>query len=115
MVIMQRIAGYILAGTAVLACPCHLLLLLGLIAPALGGSALGAALTGNLQLVVLGATVYFLLALAGAWWLLSWREAESTAPALARSGTGADGRAPASADACCRLPAPAAQRRPAES
>ncbi len=100
--IVRRLAGYLLAGTAVLACPCHLLILLGLAAPALGGSALGAALSGNLQFVVLGATAYFALALAGAWWLLGRTE-------TAQPGAGAP------AEACCRPPAPAAQRRPAES
>ncbi len=108
--IVRRLAGYLLAGTAVLACPCHLLILLGLAAPALGGSALGAALSGNLQFVVLGATAYFALALAGAWWLLG-----RTETAQPGAGSQAGSQAGAPAEACCRPPAPAAQRRPAES
>ncbi len=106
--IVRRLAGYMLAGTAVLACPCHLLILLGLAAPALGGSALGVALSANPQLVVLGATAYFALALAGAWWLLSRSEA-------AQPGAGPQGGAAAPAGACCPPLRPAAPRRLAES
>ncbi len=67
---MRKIVGYLLAGTALIACPCHLVLLLPVALGLLGGTALGAALAANTGWVVAAATAYFALALAGALHLL---------------------------------------------
>ncbi len=67
---LRKIAGYLLAGTALIACPCHLVLLLPIVLGLLGGTALGATLAANSGWVVAAATVYFALALAGALHLL---------------------------------------------
>jgi len=70
---LKKIGGYILVGTALLACPCHLALLLPAVAGLLGGTALGAALGANAGWVLAAATVYFVGALAGGLYLLSRR------------------------------------------
>ncbi len=62
--------GYLLAGTALIACPCHLVFLLPVVLGLLGGTALGAALAANTGWVVAATAVYFALALAGALHLL---------------------------------------------
>jgi mercuric ion transport protein len=67
---LRKIAGFVLAGTALIACPCHLVLLLPVVLGLLGGTALGAALAANTGWVVAAATAYFALALAGALHLL---------------------------------------------
>ncbi len=67
---LRKIAGYLLAGTALIACPCHLVLLLPVVLGLLGGTALGAALAANTGWVVAATTAYFALALAGALHLL---------------------------------------------
>ena len=76
-----------LAATAFVACPCHLVLLLPVVLGLLGGTALGAALSAHTGLVFAGATVYFVVALAGGLYLLNRR---------ARDEKGSD-RAPSSA------------------
>lgn len=55
----KRKKGYALLVTAALTCPCHLPILLVLLA----GTTLGAVLQQNLALVLLGLTVYFVFAL----------------------------------------------------
>lgn len=67
---MRKIGGYLLAGTALVVCPCHLVLLLPVV---LGGTALGAALGAHTGLVFAGATVYFVVALAGGLYILNRR------------------------------------------
>jgi mercuric ion transport protein len=60
-------------GTALLACPCHLIFLLPAVLGLLGGTALGAALEANTGLIVAAATVYFFGALAGGIYLMNRR------------------------------------------
>ncbi|MDQ3316155.1 MAG: hypothetical protein M3522_02360 [Actinomycetota bacterium] len=68
---MSRIAGYLFAGTALIACPCHLALTLPLALIFLEGTALGAAITAHTGLLVATATAYFVGALAAAVYLLN--------------------------------------------
>jgi mercuric ion transport protein len=70
---MKSIAGYVLAGTALIACPCHLVLILPLVLGLLGGTTLGAALGAHTGWVIAAATVYFVVALAGGIYLLNRR------------------------------------------
>ena len=70
---MRRVAGHLLAGTALISCPCHLVVLLPAALGLLGGTALGAALAANVGWVVAGATAYFAVALAGTLYLLYGR------------------------------------------
>ncbi len=84
---MKKIGGYLLAATAFVACPCHLVLLLPLVAGLLGGTALGGALAANTGLIVAAATVYFVTALGSGLYLLNRRardEEGSPAPACDR-------------------------------
>ena len=68
---LHRIAGYVLAASAVVACPCHLVLLLPLLLAVLSGTAFGGVLAQNPGILVGAATLYFLAALAGAYKLLT--------------------------------------------
>ncbi len=74
----KRALGYALAATALVACPCHLALTLPLALTALGGTALGAALTAHTGLLVVAATAYFVAALAAAVYLLNRASKERT-------------------------------------
>jgi len=67
----RRLAGYVLAASAVVACPCHLALTLPLLLALVGGTVLGGVLTQHPGLVLAAATLYFLAAAAGAYALLS--------------------------------------------
>lgn len=67
---MRRIGGLVLTVTGFLACPCHLIITLPLLASLLAGTALGSFLARNSGLVYTLAGVYFVVALAlGAWFL----------------------------------------------
>ena len=92
---LRTLGGYVLGATALVACPCHLIvtgpLLLGLV----GGTSLGALLAGNPGLMLVAGTGYFVLALLGAIWLLG-RQSGSDA-LTAETGTG---RA-SGGNACC--------------
>ena len=70
---LRRIVGYLLTGTALIACPCHLVFLLPAALGLLGGTAMGAALAANTGLVVAAATVYFVGALGAGLYLLNRR------------------------------------------
>lgn len=59
--------------TALIACPCHLALLLPAVAGLAGGTALATALGANAGWVLAAATVYFVGALVGGLYLLSRR------------------------------------------
>jgi hypothetical protein len=87
---VKRVGGYLLAATALIACPCHLVLLLPLAVGLLGGTALGAALEANTGLLIAAATVYFVGALAGGLYLLNRRakDAEETDEPVPVSRTG---------------------------
>ncbi len=65
---MRRLGGAVPAVTGVLACPCHLVVTLPLLAGLLAGTALGQFLTHNTGLVYTGAAIYFVGALALGYW-----------------------------------------------
>jgi mercuric ion transport protein len=65
---MRRLGGAVLAVTGVLACPCHLVVTLPLLAGLLAGTALGSFLTTQTGLVYLGAGIYFVGALLLSYW-----------------------------------------------
>jgi hypothetical protein len=67
---MRRIGGVVLTVTGFLACPCHLIITLPLLASLLAGTALGSFLTHNTGLVYTGAGLYFVVALALGYWFL---------------------------------------------
>ena len=78
---MKRIGGYLLAATAFIACPCHLVLLLPWAVGLLGGTALGTTLEANTGLIVASATVYFVGALGVGLYLLNrWAPGEEGSP-----------------------------------
>src|SRR5712692_7309638 len=79
---LRTFAGYVLAASAVVACPCHLLLLLPLLLAVLSGTALGGVLAQNPGIVVGAATLYFLVAIAGAYKLLSSKSDAPSAGAV---------------------------------
>lgn len=70
---MKQAVGYLLMGTAFIACPCHLIFLLPAALGLLGGTALGAALAASTSLVIAAATVYFVAALGAGLYLLNRR------------------------------------------
>jgi uncharacterized membrane protein len=59
---MRRLAGIVLTVIGFLACPCHLIITLPLLASLLAGTALGSFLTRNTGLVVTFASLYFIVA-----------------------------------------------------
>ncbi|MDP9476514.1 MAG: hypothetical protein M3R38_12675 [Actinomycetota bacterium] len=90
---MRTIAGYLLAGTALVACPCHLVFLLPAALGLLGGTALGGALAANTGLVVAAATVYFIAALSGGFYLLNRRTEKGASCPAPSSGRRSRGQA----------------------
>lgn len=60
---VKNVRAYLLLGSALLLCPCHLPVLLALLAGGVGGSAFASFLSQNMTLVVVFATVYFVFAL----------------------------------------------------
>ncbi len=89
-VVLRTLGGYALGATAFVACPCHLPLTLPLVLAVLAGTSAGAWLTANPQLVVLGATMYFVVGIVGAAWLLG-RRAAVRAGVRSQEISGADG------------------------
>ena len=76
---MRRMSGVVLTVTGFLACPCHLIITLPLLASLLAGTAVGSFLTHNTGLVYTGAGIYFVVALAlGAWFLFGPKRPSST-------------------------------------
>jgi len=67
---MRRIGGVMLTVTSFLACPCHLIITLPLLASLLAGTTLGSFLTRNTDLVYAFASIYFIVALALGYWFL---------------------------------------------
>ncbi len=73
---MRRIGDVLLTVTGFLACPCHPIVTLPLLASVLAGTALGSFLTRNTGLVFIFAGIYFIVALLLGYWLLfgpAWR------------------------------------------
>ena len=60
----RTITGWFLAVTGFLACPCHLVITLPLAAALLSGTALGGWIAGHQGAIVVGASIYFIGALA---------------------------------------------------
>ena len=67
---MRRVGGILLTVTGFLACPCHLIVTLPLLASVLAGTALGSLLIRNTGLVFIFAGIYFIVALLLGYWLL---------------------------------------------
>ena len=82
---MQTLKAYLLLGSAVVACPCHLPILLVLLA----GTGLGGFLSQNLGLVAVGLAGYFILALVLGVRLLGAAGARPASALRARRGNGA--------------------------
>jgi mercuric ion transport protein len=98
---LRTLGGYVLALTALVACPCHLPFTLPLLLALVGGTSLGAFLREQTGLVFLGALGYFLFGLAAAFWLLGRRAA----------GGGEAG----ASSACCPPASPAGAGRARQS
>jgi hypothetical protein len=99
---MQRtISGWFLAVTGFVACPCHLVLTLPLAAALLSGTALGGWITTHQGAIVVGASMYFVGALAaGAMLLLAGTGALAVTTRQQREGSGDDARAAIGAECC---------------
>jgi len=90
----RTITGWCLTGTGFLVCPCHLVITLPLAVALLGGTALGGWIATHESAIALGATLYFVGALAlGATLLL----ARTTLP-------GTDKNSIVAAASACRPP-----------
>ncbi len=84
---MKKAVGYLLTGTALIACPCHLIFLLPAALGLLGGTALGATLAANTSLVFATVTFYFVVALGAGLYLLNRRmEKGASCPPAPSSG-----------------------------
>ncbi|MBI2845013.1 MAG: mercury resistance protein [Chloroflexi bacterium] len=71
---LQETKGYVALGAALISCPCHLPLTLGLLIGATAGTTLGAWISQNTLLIYLAFTVSFF----GWLWLgLRWLEGRS--------------------------------------
>ncbi len=82
----RTITGWFLAVTGFLACPCHLVITLPLAAALLSGTALGGWITTHQGAIVVGASIYFVGALAAG---VTLTQGRSPLP------PGSSGRAPA--------------------
>jgi hypothetical protein len=81
-----RLAGVLLTITGILACPCHLLITLPLLASLLVGTALGAALLQQRPLILVLATLSFVGALAlGSWLLFGAERRRSASPPVQKA------------------------------
>lgn len=81
---MRAIKGYLLLGSAVVLCPCHLPLVVAL----LGGTVLGGLLSGYLLPVSLAATGWFFVAIVLGWRLLHREEADQDCAACVGTAEG---------------------------
>lgn len=83
---MNSLKGYLAAGIALIACPCHLVITLPLLLVLTGGSAIGLWLAQYQWLVWLAATGLFIggLALAFVWLSKEQTEAQCEMPAAKR-------------------------------
>ncbi len=105
---MRRMGGAVLAVTGVLACPCHLVVTLPLLAGLLAGTALGNVLTHNPGLVYTGASIYFVGALAlGSWFWFS------PARGKRKAGAACSTCAPGASKTPGPVPSPLQEDRPA--
>jgi len=70
---MRSRSGLILLVSGFVACPCHLPLTLPLLLALLGGTSLGVFLRENTAVIVVAASVYFLIAIGAGLYLLIQR------------------------------------------
>jgi mercuric ion transport protein len=88
---MSKFWGGILAVTAFVVCPCHLPLTLWLLLGVLAGTGVGSFLAGHTGLVYGIATGYFVVGLAGGWYLWNRKRGASNGlacpmPSVERTG-----------------------------
>lgn len=79
---MSKLKGYVLLGTALIACPCHLPITLALLA----GTSLGGFIGANLGLVMIGLAGYFIVALFVGLRMLAGAEGRSSRSAKRDGG-----------------------------
>ncbi len=97
----RTITGWFLAVTGFLACPCHLVITLPLAAALLSGTALGGWITTHQGALVVGASIYFVGALAaGVTLLLAHTGALAVTTGQQRTGSGDYARATIGAECC---------------
>jgi mercuric ion transport protein len=84
---IRRVAGVLLMITGILACPCHLVITLPLLASLLAGTALGVVLQQQRPLIVALATLSFVGALALGGWLLWGAERRGHASVVSTSAS----------------------------
>lgn len=100
----EKLKGYLLLGTALVTCPCHLPIALVLLA----GTSLGGFLSDNFWLVAIGLTGYFVLTLSLGMRLLKTAEGQSNnAPSVIAGNSAIDCKT-------CREPDLLASARPNE-
>jgi mercuric ion transport protein len=101
--------GWFLTVTGFLACPCHLVITLPLAAALLSGTALGGWIAGHQGAIVVGASIYFIGALAaGAVLLLTDKGALASTAEHLREGSGTRARSTIGAECCPPTGFPAA-------
>jgi len=88
---MRKIWSGVLVVTALIVCPCHLPLTLGLLLAVLGGTAVGSFLAGHTGLVYGVAAGYFLVGLGAGLYLWNRKKGASKGlgcpiPAVKRTG-----------------------------
>ena len=97
----RTITGWFLAVTGFLACPCHLVITLPLAAAALSGTALGGWIATHQGAIFLGASIYFIGALAaGATLLLAGKGALASWAGQRLEGSGDWARSTIEAKCC---------------
>ena len=85
---MSKAWGGVLVVTGFIACPCHLVITLPIVIGLMAGTGAGAILAANTGLVYGIAGGYFVVALAGGWYLLN-RKRSKAGPT--RAGSAASG------------------------
>ena len=109
----RTITGWFLGITGFLACPCHLVITLPLAATLLGGTALGGWITTHQGAIVVGASVYFIGALAaGATLLLAGKGALASTAGPRQEVSSDRARSTGAADCCAPTAFPAAHANP---
>jgi mercuric ion transport protein len=97
----RTITGRFLAVTGFLACPCHLVITLPLATALLSGTALGGWIVGHQGAIVVGASMYFVGALAaGATLLLAHNGALALTTGQQREGAGDEARTTIGGECC---------------
>lgn len=79
---IRTVGGWLLTITGFLACPCHLVVTLPIAVALLGGTSLGGWIATHQGAIALGASIYFVGALALGGTLLIGRRAGRSVPAI---------------------------------